>query len=471
MSSFKISEIDCRSLTLFRQIIALIFLFKTCILKLVYFDYYSVESGPFANDVISDILNKPILASFINSDFQLIILLCISGLFAITLFLGIFPSLSALASLVFTIVINRRFFPFFDGSDQVLVTILFILFILYIDYKNYNGKIEFDSNPFVLVLLVQVSVIYFFNGVNKTHHSWWLGQAVDITLSNVLINKTSALFISKYSGLTKILTYSTLFFEILFPLLIFIPFKNSLFRIIASFFLIIFHWGISIFVDVSFYKYYGLAFAVLLLPASFWNYISMNIKTTTRVLKVVNFNKVFLKILSIFLCLFIVFKSFSSSIYRQNEVYKVFEHTSFINFIKNNQSRALSPFQQSWIMFAPSPPLAFGFIAFEYNNSVDSTFENINIYGNDILSKKYYHLNPVNSCLFLQFLKVEKGFISEESQFVLFNLFHYEVEKDIQRNPSRKIEDYQLVIYKQTYEEYKIEREYKFDRTILASFD
>lgn len=468
----KITSIDNRSLTLFRKIIALVFLFKVCLLKLIFFEYFSIENGPFKNDTLAVIQNNPILVSLITIDFQLIILLCVSILIAVILFFGIFPSLSALIALIFTIVINRRFFPYFDGSDQVLVSILFTLFLVYIVLpRNENQTISFKTNPFILLLLVQLSIIYFFNGVNKTHSTWWHGQAVEITLSNVLINNPSAVFLFKFPIITKSLTYATLIFEILCPLLIFMPYKNSLFRIGVSVLLIAFHWGMSIFVDVSFYKYYGLAFAILLLPSTFWDYFSYKGFSRIKVLYKINFNIKYAKVLALLLSIFIVFKSLSSSIYRQNEVYKVFENSSFINFIKSNQSKSLSPFQQSWIMFAPSPPLSFGYIGFEYYSKSDSTFYNINIYGNDILSKNFYHLHPIHSCLFLQYMKVEKGYVSKESQFVLFNLFEYEVKKDIKRYPQRKIEEYQLVMYRQTYEEYKKSQVYDFERSIIASYE
>lgn len=468
----KILRLDYRSLTLFRKIIALIFLYKVCFLKLIFFDYFSIENGPFNNDVLSIIQNKPLLVSFITSDFQLIALLCVSILVGINLFLGIFPSLSAFAALIFTIVINRRFFPYFDGSDQVLVSILFSLFVLYIAYpKVENQIISFKTNPFILTLLVQLSAIYFFNGINKTHSTWWQGQAVEITLINVLINKPFAVFLTKFPILTTSLTYATLLFEILFPILIFTPYKNSLFRIVASILLIVFHWGISIFVDVSFYKYYGLAFAVLLLPQSFWEYFSFKGFARIKILFNINFNIKYMKVFALFISIFIVFKSLSSSIFRQNEVYKVFENKAFINFIKSNQFKSLSPLQQSWIMFAPSPPLTFGYIGFEYFNKVDSSYDNINIYGNDILSKNYYNLHPVHSCLSLQFMKVEKGHVSNESQFVLFNLFEYEVNRDIKKHPQRKIEEYQLVMYRQTYEDFKKNNIYNFERSVIASYE
>jgi hypothetical protein len=476
LNSYTILGIDYRSLSLFRQVIALIYINLVFVVRVLYFDCYSIENGPFTNEVFKSIQNAPFLVSLLQTDRQLILYLCLALLPGITLFLGVFPSFSAFGAMFFYILLARRFFPYYYGVDEVLVSLLFVMSLFYF-FSNLTDKkiITIKENPFLLLLLVQIVLIYWLNGLNKTHISWWKGEAVNMVLFNVLFNKPLGIEFLQYENLNKILTYGTLLFEITFPLWIFSGYKPKWFRIIGGLSILCFHWGINLFVDVSFYKYFGIAFFFLLMPDIFWNKFPLLAKLAIHNF---GFNKVFnLKInvniirkMAFLITFFIVFKAIGASVLRQEKKYEFIPSKNITEFLNRINSRNLSPFKQGWTMFAPSLPQDAGYIAFEYVDEF-GRLNNINIYGNEMPKKKFSYYHPINLCLIAQYNAIAKGHLSKEAEFVIFNLFDFEVNQNRTQHPERQQADYELALYQQTYLDFKKSNAYNFNRYIIAAYD
>lgn len=424
---------------------------------------------------MSQISNAPLLTPVIQSDFQLKIILILSAIPGLALFLGIYPSLASFTSLSLYILLARRFFPYYYGADEVLVSVLFVLGLIYlIKIPSDKNQISFNENPFVLLLLVQLTLIYWFNGLNKTHISWWNGEAVGMTLFNVLFNKPLGIYFMKFENLNKFLTYSTLLFEITFPVWIFSGYKPKKLRIIGALLILFFHWGISIFVDVTLYKYFGLAFFFLLMPDSFWNRYRCMEKLVFKEFNYRTYRNKYLNIrvlqkVAVLLIVLISFKAVVYSIHRQGDWYKLIKSENLKNVLKTINSKNLSPFKQGWTMFAPSPPQDCGYFAFEYSDGILT--DNISLYGDKVPFKNFPYYHPFHMAMVLQYAKVAKGYVNNESEFVLFNLFEYEVAKDLVLHPERKQENYELILYQQKYENFKRDKSYHFDRIVLAAYE
>ena len=179
--------IDYRSLTLFRQIIALLYIFLFFVIRVVYFPYFSVENGPFSNNVMKVIENPPILVNLISSDIGFIVFLAIGLIVGVILFLGIYTSISSFVAMVFYILSAKRFIPYSYGTDEIVIVCLFIIGFIYAlspKKQKINNVVSFTANPFLIVLFLQIALIYFCNGINKTSINWWSGEAVSMTLFN-----------------------------------------------------------------------------------------------------------------------------------------------------------------------------------------------------------------------------------------------------------------------------------------------
>jgi hypothetical protein len=133
------------------------------------------------------------------------------------------------------------------------------------------------------------------------------------------------------------------------------------------------------------------------------------------------------------------------------------------------KSDTYSPFRQYWMMFAPSPPLESGYIAFEYCNI--NKCENINIYNNNIFNKNYPIFHPMHLLVVNNFSKIAKGNYSNESDlFEIINAFQFEVNNNINIYSNRQISDYKLVLYSQTYNDFISKGKYSFYRKVIAEF-
>lgn len=459
---------------MFRQIMALVYIFLVFVVRVLYFDYHSVETGPFSNEVMRTIENAPILVNIIQSDVALKIYLVTAIAPGVLLFLGIFPSLSSFMAMIFYIILARRYFPYYYGTDELMVSILFVMGFFYLlKNKDEGHYISVKNNPFILLLLLQITIVYCFNGLNKTHVNWWNGEAVSMALFNVQFNKPLGIYFLKFEWLNKFLTYFTLIFEISFPLWIFSVYKQKVFRVFAGVFILLFHWGINMFADVTLYKFTGLAFFFLLMPSEFWNKFKWLNNLLVPDIKV-NFkdflNLKYAKILTFSLSLLLLFKAVNASVHRQNLRYKFIKNESLRRVNELLISTTYSPLRQYWFMFAPSPPEETGYFSFEYTDTLGTRF-NANIYNDEMPNKKFPYYHPVHVCSIIQYANAVKGVLPKETEFVLISLFMFDIKNNILQHPERSIDNFELVMYKQSYDDFKKSKLYKFERIILAKFE
>ena len=148
-----------------------------------------------------------------------------------------------------------------------------------------------------------------------------------------------------------------------------------------------------------------IAFFILLMPSIFWQkfqvikflLIDLNIR-----LKIQSRSFFANKMLGIGLVLFLIFKAFNASLERQNERYQLIQNQTIKSINSALTSRTYSPFRQYWFMFAPSPPVNSGYIAFEYVDGKNMPL-NINIYGNNMPNKSFAYYHPFHVCSIIQF--------------------------------------------------------------------
>lgn len=130
-----------------------------------------------------------------------------------------------------------------------------------------------DEEPFVslivLLLLVQLAVIYFFNTVHKNGVGWREGTAIHYFLEQDRIVTRVGIWIRENVpfSVTKLFTYGTLVVEGTLPLLILSPFFH---RRYALLFAVGLHGGIALMSRLGPFSYVMVAFFVMLLGPSEW---------------------------------------------------------------------------------------------------------------------------------------------------------------------------------------------------------
>jgi predicted DCC family thiol-disulfide oxidoreductase YuxK len=134
-----------------------------------------------------------------------------------------------------------------------------------------------DERPFVslavLALLLQLAVVYTFNYVHKTGHTWHEGTAVYYVLWQERIVTVIGLWARHHLpfALTKALTYGTLVIEAGAPILILSPVLRPYCRTLAILLLTGLHGSIAILVNLGIFSAAMIAFYPFLVDAEVWD--------------------------------------------------------------------------------------------------------------------------------------------------------------------------------------------------------
>jgi hypothetical protein len=132
----------------------------------------------------------------------------------------------------------------------------------------------------VRVLQIQLAVIYLTTGLAKLlgdckldddglllAGTWWEGSSIHFVLNYVIMSRWSFAQFPLPLWLTAIMSYTSLFFEIFFLLLV----LNRRLRPWVLVFGLCFHIGIWLTVEVGWFSFYTMAFYGVWVPCTFWD--------------------------------------------------------------------------------------------------------------------------------------------------------------------------------------------------------
>lgn len=370
-SKFGYLDLDVRSISLFRIIVGISLLYNLIVLKWS----YAVEF--FGKDRIVPIevmqtLNGRISFSVFdiiqNNTFALAYIL-ITIICAFFFTIGYKSKLFSIVTLVLYWNILQSNSSFCSGYDYYTFQLLFWACFLPVGNFFAVSKSKKISKPFFsicLALIFQITCVYFITGLSKYGDSWKGGYAV----RNMLLDKWETYYFASLvvdkPYLYKPLTYITLFFEVLFPIFIFLPSPKSVFRYLAIFFLVSFHLSILLMYDVANFSISGFAAAAVLLPANFWDSF-YEIKKENLLDTVRKWNHFVLILFSAFSIYIIFIKNLEySTLYTEMQYWRSVENIkSVVKKLNVPPPVRVSYFMQNWKMFAPDPPTKLGWISFE----------------------------------------------------------------------------------------------------------
>lgn len=167
-------SIDIRSINAFRILLGIICIYNFVLYKIHFFLYFDVENGPFCYENIKQIKSGLGLLTFGTRQFCIIISTVLSlivfSFFIIHRFLSFVDEFIIIDCLY---CIYRAIFSLFYGPDNIIICFLFLaIFLFYFAYPTKSKEITIKDNPFIIVVLFQIFVIYFFAGINKTSIEW-----------------------------------------------------------------------------------------------------------------------------------------------------------------------------------------------------------------------------------------------------------------------------------------------------------
>lgn len=120
-------------------------------------------------------------------------------------------------------------------------------------------------------LLLQVCLMYVTAGLSKWNEPWLSGIAMDYILRQDCYARSLSGWLVQFPTLTWLVSYATLFVELVVPFLLFIPSRTTQLRLAAVAFFWVFHLGIEMTMDVGKFTYVTMAAWLLFLPPMFWD--------------------------------------------------------------------------------------------------------------------------------------------------------------------------------------------------------
>ena len=120
----------------------------------------------------------------------------------------------------------------------------------------------------VRLFQIQLCVMYFTTGVAKLRgHTWWEGMSIHNVINDVTMARWSYAQLPLPIWVTALLTWASLAFEVLFPLLVL--FRRT--RKWTLWFGVCFHLGIYLTIEVGWFSFYSIAMYAVWIPAEWWD--------------------------------------------------------------------------------------------------------------------------------------------------------------------------------------------------------
>jgi hypothetical protein len=306
-----------------------------------------------------------------------------------------------------------------------------------------------------VVLLVQISLIYFTTGLAKYGPAWTDGYAVKIMASDKWAAYSTAAIFAKHVLLYKPLTYVTLAFEYAFPVLVFIPlYISRIPRYLAVLFLLGFHGTIMMIYDVANFPIAGFAAAALLLPSAFWKGTGIGameqkaVQQIDHLSKLLRYAKYLFTVIALYMIVlnnikFIAKYTPLNKFQAADKVYQNAAHISFISPVR------ISVFFQFWKMFAPEPIRDIGWMSIEEKKDDGYLYD---LFTGNIISPTEHKLNFKPSGFEFHLLIYARAMRFKNKQFTrVFLKYWFLHQLKIRNIPEDKYGNYFLAEYRYYY--------------------
>lgn len=271
-SAWKLPGLDLRSLTLFRVLLAIIVLVDLGLRATNMVAHYTDE-GILPREALREAAWQEGFWSLnmLSGDLTWqICLWCIGAIAAISLLFGYYKTIALLISWAVLVSIQMRNPLIINAGDTSLRLMLFWSLFLPL-----HLPVEQPSNQPSLTLggiayLIQLSCIYLFAAWLKDGMTWQNGEAVYYALSLDMHVTPLGKIVLQCPGLTKILTWGTLYLERFGWILFWIPFFQPMLRSTALILFGMMHVGFAFTLNLGLFPYISVLGLIPLIPSSFW---------------------------------------------------------------------------------------------------------------------------------------------------------------------------------------------------------
>jgi len=218
-------------------------------------------------------------------------LFLIAGVFAVALLLGYRTRFVTFVSWFLLVSLQSRNFIINQGGDTLLRVLLFwSMFLPLGACYSLDAALNTSQRKMPqrivsaasVAVLFQICFMYWFTVVLKSGATWKEGNAIYYALNIDQLATPLGHYLLNFPRLLKFLTYSTIWFERLGPLLPFIPFFTGPLRTAAVFLFILFHFGMGLCLKLGIFSYVSAVAWLVFLPSWFWEKIFYRLRTPER---------------------------------------------------------------------------------------------------------------------------------------------------------------------------------------------
>ncbi len=177
--------------------------------------------------------------------------------------------------------LNTRNPLILQGGDDLLRLGIFWSIFLPTDHfytlfgkKNINRGNTFKSIT-ATGLMIQIACVYFFSALQKSSPEWHSeGSALYYALSLDQIVFPAGKWLYQFHNVLPLLTHLVYYIELIAPLLLFVPYKNNMFRLTGIVLLMLFHAFAGITLFVGLFSFIGITMLFSLLPSTAMDWFS-----------------------------------------------------------------------------------------------------------------------------------------------------------------------------------------------------
>ncbi len=294
-------SLDLRSVALARVAVGFVLIFDWFYRFTNAFDFYTDAGLVPRGQAITNYTN-PYYFSILfmaGKPIYIYVLFLIGLLFYLGFTFGYKTKLNNILSWVFFVSLSARTAVVSHAGDDLIRLCLF-WFIFLPTYRFYSvdstmTKLDSDGSVIEpndhtilsiasLAFISQLIVMYVFTAVLKIHPIWNSeGSAIYYALGlDQFLTWFGEIFRQLPYPVLQLLTHFTFAIELIVPLLIFVPWKNSYLRGIAMITFIGFHFGLFTVFNLGNFPWICMAYWLVLTPTSFWNYLNEKLKRAQK---------------------------------------------------------------------------------------------------------------------------------------------------------------------------------------------
>ena len=214
------------------------------------------------------------------------------GLVALCLLFGLHTRLASVATWLLLLALHTQNTNIMQGGDLFLRMLLFWGMFLPLG-ACFSIDSALNSSPKkipdrivsagTLGLLLQVCFVYWFTAAFKTSAIWWEeGTAIYYALNIDQFATPLGHFLLGFPELLRVLSFATIWWEVVGPILVFIPVFTGPIRAATVFLFIGFHLGLGFSLELGPFPYICSVAWTAFLPSWFWDKIFHWLRTPAR---------------------------------------------------------------------------------------------------------------------------------------------------------------------------------------------